>query len=297
MRTANNLSHACVSHAWECAKCTRSVCTPEKCACNRWVCVQLPVAHTEVATTWVRHPLLKIKEQETHHSITILREYLQTSFKVLLTQTDTSADPCDTSPFFVFLTHDGWDNSSHEGEQNNQGNFVTLNVRHPYSLSCGPHYRDARMQRRPVQYPSSLHTGSVYYADYRVYDLHNLIKTTRSPTTVTAVLPYSRSWGREPVLIPDLGSALIPSQRTPRTTWRNGLPTMPTAAFLVAEGISPTTGPGREGKGKGSGLSACASARGTCNEVWWSPFPTNQQPPSQSLSPRLLSTSLLSTNR
>ena len=30
----------------------------------------------------------------------------------------------------------------------------------------------------------------------------------------------------------------------------NGLPTMPTAAYLVAEGISPTTGPGREGKEK-----------------------------------------------
>ena len=41
-----------------------------------------------------------------------------------------------------------------------------------------------------------------------------------------------------------------PSQRTPRTTWGNGLPTMPTAAYLVAEGISPTTGPGREGKRK-----------------------------------------------
>ena len=39
-----------------------------------------------------------------------------------------------------------------------------------------------------------------------------------------------------------------PSQRTPRTTWGNGLPTMPTADHLVAEGISPTTGPGREKK-------------------------------------------------
>ena len=39
-----------------------------------------------------------------------------------------------------------------------------------------------------------------------------------------------------------------PSQRTRRATWENGLPTMPTAAYLVAEGISPTTGPGREGK-------------------------------------------------
>ena len=53
------------------------------------------------------------------------------------------------------------------------------------------------------------------------------------------------------MLIPDLGSTLIPlTGDTPRTTWGNGLPTMPTAAYLVAEGISPTTGPGREGKGK-----------------------------------------------
>ena len=41
-----------------------------------------------------------------------------------------------------------------------------------------------------------------------------------------------------------------PTQRTPRTKWRNGLPTMPTAVYLAAEGISPTTGPGREGKEK-----------------------------------------------
>ena len=41
-----------------------------------------------------------------------------------------------------------------------------------------------------------------------------------------------------------------PSQKTHRTKWWNVLPTMPTAAYLVAEGISPTTGPGREGKEK-----------------------------------------------
>ena len=46
-----------------------------------------------------------------------------------------------------------------------------------------------------------------------------------------------------------------PSQRTLRTTWGNGLPTMPTAAYLVAEGISPTTGPGREGKKRHTGVS------------------------------------------
>ena len=49
------------------------------------------------------------------------------------------------------------------------------------------------------------------------------------------------------MLFPDLGDALIPSQKALRTTWGNGLPTTPTAAYLAAEGISPTTGPRREG--------------------------------------------------
>ena len=40
-----------------------------------------------------------------------------------------------------------------------------------------PHYRDARMQHCPVQCPSSLHTGQVFYADCRGYDLHCLRKT------------------------------------------------------------------------------------------------------------------------
>ena len=52
------------------------------------------------------------------------------------------------------------------------------------------------------------------------------------------------------MLFLDLGDALIPSQRASRTTWGNGLPTTPTAAYLAAEGISPTTGPGREGEKK-----------------------------------------------
>ena len=67
-------------------------------------------------------------------------------------------------------------------------------MRPPYSLSCGrqvpdvglPHDRDARMQRSPVQCPSTLHTGKVNKPDCRGHDLHNLIKTARSPTTVTA---------------------------------------------------------------------------------------------------------------
>ena len=51
------------------------------------------------------------------------------------------------------------------------------------------------------------------------------------------------------MLFPDLGDALIHlTEKASRTTWVNGLPTMPTAAYLVAESISPTTGPGREGK-------------------------------------------------
>ena len=52
-----------------------------------------------------------------------------------------------------------------------------------------------------------------------------------------------------------------PSQRTPRTKWVNGLPTMPTAAYLVAEGISPTTGPGREGKEKDTVVSLEATCQ------------------------------------
>ena len=56
---------------------------------------------------------------------------------------------------------------------------------------------------------------------------------------------------------------------------------MPTAAYLVAEGISPTTAPGREGKKKthwcllNKHIHTCA-----CNEVWWCPYPTNLRPPS-----------------
>ena len=44
-----------------------------------------------------------------------------------------------------------------------------------------------------------------------------------------------------------------PSKKASRTTWVNGLPTIPTAAYLAAENISPTTGPGREGKKRCAG--------------------------------------------
>ena len=50
------------------------------------------------------------------------------------------------------------------------------------------------------------------------------------------------------------------SQRTSRTTWCNGLPTTPTAAYLAAEGISPTTGPRKEGKKDAQDLSLCDRA-------------------------------------
>ena len=70
------------------------------------------------------------------------------------------------------------------------------------------------------------------------------------------------------------------SQRTARTTWENGLTTMPTAAYLAAEGISPTTGPRREGKRKTPRcLLSLHVACGVCNEVWWRPCPTNLPPP------------------
>ena len=68
-----------------------------------------------------------------------------------------------------------------------------------------------------------------------------------------------------------------PSQKASRTTWVNGLVTIPTAAYMAAEGISPTTGPGREGM-KNVHLSMC-TAHGVCNEVWCRPFPTNLPSP------------------
>ena len=55
------------------------------------------------------------------------------------------------------------------------------------------------------------------------------------------------------MLFPDLGDALISSQKASRSTWVNGLPTIPTAANLAAESIPPTTGPGREGNKRCSG--------------------------------------------
>ena len=67
---------------------------------------------------------------------------------------------------------------------------------------------------------------------------------------ISAALPYSRSCGRVPVLFPDLDHALTPfTEGIPDNVgYFYGLPTIPTAAYLAAESISPTTGPGREGK-------------------------------------------------
>ena len=66
---------------------------------------------------------------------------------------------------------------------------------------------------------------------------------------------YNRSCGRVPVLFPVLGDALIssPSQKGSRTPLVDGLPTIPTAANLAAQSISPITGPRREGKKKCAG--------------------------------------------
>ena len=44
-----------------------------------------------------------------------------------------------------------------------------------------------------------------------------------------------------------------PSQKASWTNVGNGLPTTPTAAYLAAEGISPTTRPGREGNKRCAG--------------------------------------------
>ena len=49
----------------------------------------------------------------------------------------------------------------------------------------------------------------------------------------------------------------LPQRKASRTTWVNGLPTIPTAAHLAAESISPTTEPGREGNKR------------CCGAVWY----------------------------
>ena len=72
-----------------------------------------------------------------------------------------------------------------------------------------------------------------------------------------------------------------PSQRASRTMWGNGLPTTPTAAYLAAEGISPTTRPGRDGKRNRTGVLSLCVTHGPRNEVWWCPYPTNLRPPYQ----------------
>ena len=74
-------------------------------------------------------------------------------------------------------------------------------------------------------------------------------------------------------MFPDLGDALTPSQKASRTTWVNGLPTIPTAANLTAESISPTTGPGREGKKDTVVSLEHVCAHSVCNEVRCRPYP------------------------
>ena len=85
-------------------------------------------------------------------------------------------------------------------------------------------------------------------------------------------------WGGYPCCSRTSAMPSSPQRKASRTRWVNGLPTIPTAAYLAAESISPTTGPaGREGK-KNAHLSMCA-AHGVCNEVWCCPCPTNQRTP------------------
>ena len=70
-----------------------------------------------------------------------------------------------------------------------------------------------------------------------------------------------------------------PSQKASWTTWVNGLPTIPTAAYLAAEGTSPTTGPGREGKKDTVVSHEHMCAQSVCNEVRCRPHPASLPSP------------------
>ena len=60
MRTATTLSHACTRYLYATqGKCVRKMCV------RHGVCVHPPVAHTVVATTWVRNPETKKKMFQT----------------------------------------------------------------------------------------------------------------------------------------------------------------------------------------------------------------------------------------
>ena len=140
--------------------------------------------------------------------------------------TDTRADPCEN-----ILLCSCQVTKEKARAQVNQGNSLPWIYGSPYSLSCGgqvpdvgvPHYRDARMQHRPVQCPSTLHSGQL-------------------------CAPLQPKLREGACADPGPRQCPHPPHRGHRTKWGDGLPTMHTAAYLVAEGISQTTGPGREGK-------------------------------------------------
>ena len=108
-----------------------------------------------------------------------------------------------------------------------------------------PHYRDARMQHRPG-ISRGLPEVTICIISERLPDrLRQLPLHSLTAEAEGGNLCCSRT----------SAMSSSPTQRTPRTKWVKGLPTMPTAAYLVAEGISPTTGPGRERKKRRTSVS------------------------------------------
>ena len=114
-----------------------------------------------------------------------------------------------------------------------------------------PHYRDARMQHSPMQCPS--------YTAPRVGNLCGLSRSrfAKSPVRLRERSRHYRCTPLQQKLwegtraVPGPRRCPPPPQRkAPRTTWVNGLPTIPTAANLAAESISPITGTGEGGKQK-----------------------------------------------
>ena len=83
------------------------------------------------------------------------------------------------------------------------------------------------------------------------------------------------------MLIPDLGSALIPlTEDTPDEV--GGWPANHAHGSLPGCRGHLANYRAREGgKRKRSGVLRWVSAHGVCNEVWWRPYPTNLPPPNQ----------------
>ena len=117
-----------------------------------------------------------------------------------------------------------------------------------------PHYRDARMQHSPMQCPS--------YTAPRVGNSCGLSRSrsAKSPVRLRErprhyrCTPLQQELREGTYAVPGPRQCPpLPQRKASRTTWVNGLPTIPTAANLAAESISPTTGPGREGNKRCSG--------------------------------------------